>query len=73
MKTFQLQPVDSRKSFYGKCRVEVRNKTINLGLFDTVKEAHNKYIECKKEYIKELANEYKGKLSERVYNRLCNF
>lgn len=36
MKSFQLVPSDSRKSFYNKCRVEIdQNETRNLISYDT--------------------------------------
>jgi len=35
MKTFELTPIDSRKSFYKKCRVEIKNNISTLISYDT--------------------------------------
>ena len=35
MKTFELTPVNGRKSFYGKCRVEEKNNTLTLKSYET--------------------------------------
>lgn len=35
METFNLNPVNSRKSFYGKCRVEVENNVATLISYTT--------------------------------------
>lgn len=45
----------------------------NLGLYDTVEEAFNVYKVHKEKYIKEVANDYKDKIPENLYNTMINY
>lgn len=56
-------------------RIQLANKQIHLGSFDTVEEAFNAYKIAKEKYIKELAEKYfqEGKITERVYNALMKY
>ena len=48
MKTFELNPVNGRKSFYGKCRVEQINNVSTLLSYETeVAEYYHKTNEMK--------------------------
>ncbi len=50
------------------------NGTIKfLGYHDTIEEAFQKYKEAKELHIKELANKWKDKISEKVYKALMNY
>jgi hypothetical protein len=49
------------------------NKLIHLGLYDTVEEAFHAYKHAKEQYIKEVAEEYKGKIDNRLYDALMNY
>ena len=44
-----------------------------LGLFNTELEAFNAYKEAKEAFVKEQANQWKGKIDERAYNALMNY
>lgn len=46
------------------------NKVINLGLFDTKEEAFIKYKYAKENYIKEVADTYKDKIPNKLYNAM---
>ena len=48
-------------------------KQIYLGLFNTPEEAFLAYKQAKEEYIKEVAEEYKGKIDNRAYEALMNY
>lgn len=49
------------------------NKQIYLGSYDTSKEAFYKYKQEKEKHIKEIANEYKSKIPQRLYDALYNY
>ncbi len=49
-----------------------KGKPDYLGLFDTELEAFNAYKTAKESFIKERANEWKGKVDDRAYNALIN-
>lgn len=46
---------------------------ISLGTFDTPEEAFYIYKESKEEYIKQLANKYKDKITKKCYNAMINY
>ena len=48
-------------------------KVIHLGCFDTPEEAFQAYKTAKEQYIKEVANEWKKLISEKVYQDLINY
>lgn len=48
-------------------------KRLFLGRFDTVEEAYNAYKVKKEEYVKEVANKYKGEVSNEVYSRMMEW
>ena len=49
------------------------NKQIHLGLFTTPEEAFLAYKEHKESYIKEVAEKYKGKIPQKLYEALMNY
>jgi len=53
--------------------ISKKNKFISLGLYSNVNDAFLSYKKEKEEYIKELANKYKGQLPSNVYNVLINY
>jgi hypothetical protein len=55
------------RAFIGK-----HGNRINLGFYSSEIDAHLSWAKAKKEYIIELANSYKGKLTDEVYDRLVN-
>lgn len=55
----------ARCSFYGK--------EVHLGLFNTEREAFEKYKLEKEKYIKEVANKYKEQIPQKLYNALLKY
>jgi hypothetical protein len=49
------------------------NKKVYLGTYTTVDEAFKVYKVAKENYIKEIANKWKGKITDQVYNVLINY
>ena len=49
------------------------HKYIRLGTYDTPEEAFQIYKQYKENVIKDVANEYKGKIPEKLYNALMNY
>lgn len=49
------------------------NERIKLGTYDTPEEAFQVYKQAKEAYIKEVAEEYKDKIDNRVYEALMNY
>ena len=46
---------------------------MSLGYFENEMDAHLAYKTAKEEYLKELAEEYKGMLDPKAYNALKNY
>lgn len=51
--------------FFGK-----NGESFNVGTFDTEQEAHQAYVIAKEAYVKEVANKWRGRIDERVYEAL---
>lgn len=49
------------------------SKSVNLGRFNSVEEAHSAYVVAKNAYVKDVANIYRGVISEVVYDKLMKF
>lgn len=64
--------VTVRKGRY-RARVSKENKRVCLGSFDTPEEAFQAYKIEKEKYIKEVADKWKGKIDDRVYEALYNY
>lgn len=56
-----------------KSKVSEYGKIINLGYFDTTKEAFEKYKREKEKHIKEVADEYKFKIPQKLYDALYKY
>lgn len=54
-------------------RVSCSKVQIYLGLFVTIEEAFQAYKTAKEAYIKEIANRWKDKIEEKLYNALINY
>ena len=50
-----------------------KGKLKHLGYFKTETEAFNAYKQAKEVFVKEQANEWKGKIDDRAYNALMNY
>jgi hypothetical protein len=46
---------------------------IKLGTFDTVEEAFARYKEYKEDFIKDMAEQYKDKITDRTYQAMMNW
>ena len=66
------EPVFQEKT--GKYRMDVMidGKNIRIGLFDTEEEAKLAYIKYKEADLISLANEYKGRIPDKVYKAILN-
>lgn len=54
-------------------RVNKGNERIHLGLYDTPEEAFLAYKHAKEQYIKEVAEEYKDKIPNKLYEAMMNY
>lgn len=63
------------KVYQSQCNIKIgnKNKSIYLGSFNTELEAHHKYKTYKENLIKKVANDYKGKIPENLYNAMINY
>ena len=56
-----------------QARLSKGNRRIHLGYYDTPEEAFLVYKKAKEAYVKEVAEEYKGKIDNRLYEALMNY
>ena len=63
---------NTKKAFVAKVKKN-KGKQEYLGSFNTEIEAFNAYKQAKENYIKELANKWKGQIDPRAYNALINY
>lgn len=61
----------SRQKF--KAQSRIGEDRIQLGYFDTIEEAFQAYKIAKEEYIKKLANDWRGQITEPCYEALMNY
>lgn len=54
-------------------QININNKRVKLGNFNTVTEAFNSYKIRKELYIKEIADKYKGLIDDRVYEAMYKY
>lgn len=53
--------------------IRMNGKKHHLGYFDCPQEAHQAYAIAKEAYVKEVANEWRGRIDERVYEALMRW
>ena len=63
---------NSNKAFVARVRKN-KGEQERLGSFNTEIEAFNAYKEAKENYLKELANKWKGKIDDRAYDALMSY
>lgn len=56
-----------------KAVISIDGKSKDLGRYKTPQEAHQAYVVAKEAYVKEVANKWRGRIDERVYNALMNW
>lgn len=56
-----------------KAQISIDGTSINLGRYDTPKQAHDVYLKAKKEYISLIAKRWKGRIDDLVYDSLINY
>lgn len=61
-----------RNSYSASCN-NIKGNRISLGIFDSILEAFNAYKIAKENYIKEIAEQYKNRIPEKVYKALLNY
>lgn len=71
-------PLGVKLTTYGKYRAvysdnRLERKDINLGVYSTPEEAFEVYKEFKEKYIKEVADEYKDKIPQKLYDAMYNY
>jgi hypothetical protein len=54
-------------------KLTINNKEKHLGCFDTEVEAFNAYKIAKEKHIEEVANEYKDKIPQKLYDAMINY
>ena len=63
---------DKAKEKYRAC-MAFMGKSIKLGTFDTAESAFARYKEYKEDFIKDMAEQYKGKIPDKVYQAMMNW
>ena len=68
-------PIGTRETRHHtfESRCNVMKKSIHLGNYKTPEEAFKAYKQFKENYIKEVAEEYKGKIPTKLYKALYNY
>ena len=67
-------PIGVKKSQRGGFVAQINiKKKVNLGSFKTPEEAFKAYKNAKEAWIKKVADKWKDKLEQRVYEALCNY
>ena len=61
------------KSYVAQLQDNIRNKNIHLGYFKSELKAFNVYKIAKEKYIKEIADMYKYKIPEKLYNAMYKY
>lgn len=56
-----------------RVRILIRNKDFHLGTFDTSEEAFQAYKVAKENYIKEIADEWRKQITEKVYEAMYKY
>ncbi|HAT4246205.1 hypothetical protein QTH11_02885 [Clostridium perfringens] len=79
--TFMTNVTSSTRKYIGICekkngyKVKLKKfgKSTHVGTFKDEVKAYKGYCNARNEYAKELADEYKGKIEDRVYKALMNW
>ena len=69
-------PCTSKRGSKYSARLRKGNKDrarVEIGVYDTVEEAYESYKAAKEEYIKEVAEEYRDKIPNNLYQSLINW
>lgn len=61
------------QKYVAQCRVLERDQQKFLGYFNTPEEAFQRYKEFKEEYIKQVAEEYKDKIPQKLYEAMLKW
>lgn len=64
---------DKSGKFVARCVNYKTGKREYVGEFKSLEEAFKAYKECKEKYIKELADDYRDKIPEKLYNAMYNY
>lgn len=56
-----------------RVRININKKIISLGTFSTPEEAFEAYKTAKEKYIREVADKWRGQISERCYQAMYNW
>ena len=61
--------------FKAQCRIFYNGKTQqeSLGLYNTIEDAFNAYKQFKEANIKQMADEYKGKIPDKLYEAMYDY
>lgn len=70
---YGIRVINENGSVRYRPRMKYFNSEIYLGSFETLQEAIDVYKKSKENYIKQVADKWKDKISEKVYNRLKNY
>ena len=63
---------DKEKNKY-RAEMSFAGETIRLGRFDTVESAFARYKEYKEDFIKDMAEQYKDEIPDKVYQAMQNW
>ena len=70
-RTYELpKGVYKTKNKTYQATIRIKGEYIYLGTFNTIEEAKQSYDKAHLDYIKEVAEEYKNKIPQKLYNRL---
>lgn len=56
-----------------RARCRNRDKMVGLGMYDHIIDAFNAYKRYKENLIKEIANKYKNKIPQKLYDSMCRY
>lgn len=63
---------DQEKNKY-RVDMSFMGETIKLGTFDSAEDAFARYKECKEDFIKDIAEQYKDEIPDKVYQAMLNW
>lgn len=65
--------VCSRDKNKFKAYIKKNGKSVNLGTFNTIEQAHKTYCEARNYYIKEIANKHKDNIPKKLYDKMMSY